>query len=236
MDIASRLDIAMKAAGIVSQSALARASGVPQPTINRILKAVGKRGPESHTIVQLARACNVSFEWLHEGKGSMTRTSDVESASLAGGQRQVKIADDDNVSEFVRVPMLETRLHAGTPGFGGDAEYDDGVRATLSRHWVEEKRLSADQLFAMKVTGDSMYPTLKAGNVVIINKADCSPLDGELFAVNHHGKALVKRLERDVGVWYLVSDNSLPEFRKRPVLDEHTTVVGRVVKMERDFI
>lgn len=74
MSIASRLDEAMNAAKIPSQSALARASGIPQPTINRILKGVGKRGPEAHTIVQLAAACNVTFEWLHEGTGPKSRS------------------------------------------------------------------------------------------------------------------------------------------------------------------
>ncbi|RFP32450.1 helix-turn-helix transcriptional regulator [Duganella sp. BJB476] len=73
MTIATRLDEAMQAARITSQSALARASGVPQPTINRILKGPGKKGPETATIAKLAAACNVTFEWLHEGIGQISR-------------------------------------------------------------------------------------------------------------------------------------------------------------------
>lgn len=75
MTIASRLDEAMKAARFPSQAALARASGVPQPTINRILKGNGKNGPETGTLIKLAAACNVTFEWLHEGIGSSRRAS-----------------------------------------------------------------------------------------------------------------------------------------------------------------
>lgn len=75
MTIASRLDEAMKAARIPSQAALARASGVPQPTINRILKGMGKNGPESGTLSKLAAACNVTFEWLHEGIGTPSRVA-----------------------------------------------------------------------------------------------------------------------------------------------------------------
>ncbi|WP_343743322.1 helix-turn-helix transcriptional regulator [Herbaspirillum huttiense] len=67
MTIGDRLDKAMQEAGFPSQSALSRASGVPQPTINRILKGGGKKGPETETIRRLAMACNVSFEWLNEG-------------------------------------------------------------------------------------------------------------------------------------------------------------------------
>lgn len=86
MDIASRLDEAMKAARIPSQSALSRASGIPQPTINRILKGVGAKGPEAHTLVKLAAACNVSFDWLHEGKGRRERVD--AAADHAPGESQ----------------------------------------------------------------------------------------------------------------------------------------------------
>jgi transcriptional regulator with XRE-family HTH domain len=71
--VSTRLDEAMRKAGF-SQNALARASGVPQPTINRILKGPTKQGPETDTLRKLARACNVSFEWLHEGIGEAPRT------------------------------------------------------------------------------------------------------------------------------------------------------------------
>jgi transcriptional regulator with XRE-family HTH domain len=68
MTIGNRLDQAMKAARIKSQSELARISGVPQATISRILKGVGAKGPETETIKKLARACKVSFSWLNEGE------------------------------------------------------------------------------------------------------------------------------------------------------------------------
>lgn len=68
MTIGNRLDQAMNAARIKSQSELARISGVPQATISRILKGVGAKGPETETIKKLARACKVSFSWLNEGE------------------------------------------------------------------------------------------------------------------------------------------------------------------------
>ena len=64
-----RLDKAMQDARIKSQSELARQSGVPQPTINRILNGESKRGPETATLVALAKATGVEFLWLLEGRG-----------------------------------------------------------------------------------------------------------------------------------------------------------------------
>lgn len=71
-EIASRLDEAMLLRGFKSQSALARASEVPQPTINRILKGGGKSGPETGTLKKLASALRVRFEWLSDGQGEMS--------------------------------------------------------------------------------------------------------------------------------------------------------------------
>lgn len=65
MNVGDRLDEAMKKAGYRTQNALADASGVPQPTIARILKGGGKRGPETETVKRLATACGVTFSWLN---------------------------------------------------------------------------------------------------------------------------------------------------------------------------
>ena len=69
MGIGKRLDEVMLEAGYKSQAELARASGVPQPTISRILKGSGKKGPETETIRKLAESCRVNYDWLTTGNG-----------------------------------------------------------------------------------------------------------------------------------------------------------------------
>jgi phage repressor protein C with HTH and peptisase S24 domain len=234
MTISNRLDEAMKAAGIPSQNALARLSGVPQPTINRILKGVGKKGPEAHTVQPLAEACNVAFQWLFEGTGPMKRASKQDSDETPAQMLRISVDDKDS-EKFVGVRMLTRVLHAGVDGVDGDFEYDDGIALSLPLDWVHAKRLDPAKLVALKVKGQSMYPTMREGDVVIVNTGDREPVDGDLFAVNHHHKPVVKRLERESGIWYLASDNRLPAYSRRPV-EEDTEIVGRVVRMQVDFI
>lgn len=63
MGIAERIDALMQKRNLkISQSALARLSGVPQSTVNRILK--GGTVPELATVRKLAAALNVSALWL----------------------------------------------------------------------------------------------------------------------------------------------------------------------------
>jgi transcriptional regulator with XRE-family HTH domain len=80
-----RLDKAMQDARIKSQAELARRSGVPQPTINRILNGESKRGPETATLVALANATGVEFAWLLEGRGPQNPGG---SAAASGVLRQ----------------------------------------------------------------------------------------------------------------------------------------------------
>lgn len=233
MNIATRLDEAMQAAGIRSQAELARRSGVPQPTINRILKGVGKKGPEAHTIKPLAEACNVAFVWLFEGIGPMER----EHVTASGADAEtIRVSVEDGESgKFVGVRMLKRVLHAGIDGHDGDLEYDDGVVLSLPLDWVLAKGLNPSALVALRIKGQSMYPTMSEGNIAIVNTLDRIPVDGKLFAVNHNQKPVVKRLELESGIWYLSSDNKLPEYARRRV-DEGTEIVGRVVTMQVDFI
>ena len=63
--IADRIDTAMKLAGFKSQAELARASGVPESTIARILK--GGTLPSVENIAAIAAACKRSIDWIVNG-------------------------------------------------------------------------------------------------------------------------------------------------------------------------
>lgn len=225
----------MKAAGFDSQSGLARASGIPQPTINRILKGVGRKGPEAHTLVQLAQTCNVSFEWLHEGVGPMERMPRAASTGSVPGARRVVVADDDS-AEFVQVQKVKLCLSAGITGFQTEPDARDGQTISVPRQWLERNRYIPEHLIAVKVKGSSMEPALYEDDIVIINTADTNPVDGCVYAVNYEGEAVVKRMERDAGQWWLASDNKDPKYGRKSCRGNECLIVGRVVRKESDMI
>lgn len=67
MDIATRLDHAMRANHINDQSELSRLTGISTSTINRILS--GKlKSPNAFDAVTLAKAVGVSTSWLVTGE------------------------------------------------------------------------------------------------------------------------------------------------------------------------
>jgi len=224
----------MQFANIPSQSALARESGIPQPTINRILKGVGKKGPETNTIVALARACKVSAQWLLDGTGPMTLPNE---EGLNADSRVAVDVKDDNANTFVQIAVVKSFLHAGFDGTDGDFEPDEDEQLTIPRSWLEERGVNPEFVRALRIKGLSMFPTLRPGAIAFVNLADRTPIEGKLFAVNlkAEGKSVVKRLERSGGLWYLASDNDAPEFRSRPVLDGEIVLAGRVAWAIQDF-
>jgi transcriptional regulator with XRE-family HTH domain len=85
------------------QSALARATGVPQPTINRILS--NKSVPESETARKLAGAFGVSITWLLSGEGPKF-VRDLEEATVAQATTaypDVSVTEKMDVEEMISI-------------------------------------------------------------------------------------------------------------------------------------
>lgn len=93
--IGHRLSLAMETPRppfkqFLSQVDLFSLSRVPQPTISRILKGQGKRGPETETLKKLAAACHVHFNWLNEGIGPQWLDESVTGSSQITVVRKIE--------------------------------------------------------------------------------------------------------------------------------------------------
>lgn len=116
------------------------------------------------------------------------------------------------MSASTRSARWKLRLSAGITGFAIEPETHDGKTIKVPRSWVERNGYHPEKLVAIKVKGESMEPALYEDDVVIINTADNRPADGIVFAINYEGEPVVKRMARDIGEWWLTSDN--PDQRK----------------------
>jgi len=143
-------------------------------------------------------------------------------------------ADDDG---FVQIPMVKLRLAAGITGYQTEPEWRDGGTLGMRRTWLERHDYHPSHLIAIYVKGESMEPALYAGDIVVINTLDTRPVDGAVYAVNYEGEAVVKRLTRDAGQWWLTSDNAEGRrFHRKLCQGDECIVIGRVVRKESDRI
>jgi len=145
------------------------------------------------------------------------------------------VLTDEHSPDQVRIPMVTLRLQAGVMGIQTEPDRRDGGTLGLSMSWVRRKGYDPQQLLAIPVKGESMEPTFYEGDVVVINLADKQPVDNGVYAINYEGEAVVKRMARDAGQWWLMSDN--PDQRRhfrRACHGKECIIIGRVVRREGD--
>ena len=89
-----------------------------------------------------------------------------------------------------------------------------------------------DRLAVIEVQGDSMEPTLRDSDTVLLDMRTPELRDGDIYTLRRGEDLLVKRLRLQGPNWLITSDNT-----SYPVelLDEDTQVIGRVVWLGRTF-
>lgn len=148
---------------------------------------------------------------------------------------RVVIIEEENSPHRYQVPKVTLKLQAGVTGIETEPDMRDGGTLGIARSWVERKGFNPKDLIAIQVRGESMEPTLYEDDTVVINLADKKLVDNGVYAINYEGEAVVKRLSRDAGQWWLMSDN--PDQRKyfrRACQGNRCIIVGRVVRREGD--
>lgn len=235
MSLSERIKLAMSQAGM-SQVDLARACGVKPPSVHGWLSGKSKflRG---ENLLQAARALNVNEDWLATGTGPMQSTDqpkDSPQGLRPGTFMRVEAADSDD-PKLTIIPKVRLRLTAGLSGFEVDPEPYDGSSTTVPTAWIERHGYMREKLIAITVRGESMEPTFYEGDLVIINTADRTPVSGGVYAVNYEGEPAIKRLARDAGRWWLVSDNvDQRRYYRQSFAGDTSQIIGRVVKRETE--
>lgn len=139
--------------------------------------------------------------------------------------------------DLVFVRRVKLHLSAGITGYQTEDDLSDGGVYAVSKEFVEENRLEPARLIALKVRGDSMTPALYDGDTVIVNTADTKLADSHVFAVNYDGEAVIKRLSRDIGEWWLTSDNrDQAKYSRKLCRSRECIIIGRVVKKDSKHV
>lgn len=230
--LAERLTWARKEKNM-TQSELARASGVAQSNIGNLESGARKT---SRTIAQLAAVLGVDALWLEKGGFQRVPISAaIPSSPLSNNVRA--IGDENYNPNTSRIRKVELRLSAGINGLSIEQEVEDGNPIYFRNDWLAARGFNPDNLIATGITGPSMEPGLFEGDTVVVNTADTTPKDGEVFAVNYEGECVVKRLVRDAGIWWLCSDNpDQRRFPRKECADDMCVVIGRVIHKQSERI
>lgn len=211
--IAKRLELLR-----LSQSDLARKVGVAQGTIAHLIS--GRSRSSSH-LHKIAAALETTPTYL---------TGETDDPS-EGYIPQPSTADV--AAELGLVPVRELDLSLGM----GSTYLDMPVTETIRHFPVEWLRLythaSPDKLFFAQGMGDSMEPTMRDSDLLLI---DCSQqnlnISEKIWAITYAGCGAIKRLRPlPSGGVEMMADN--PNVSNATAYDDEMHILGRVVAVVR---
>ena len=155
-------------------------------------------------------------------------TAQDASTPLPSGRDPSGTVDD----HYAFIPYLSAKAAAGS---GYENPYVE-ARSTLAfkREWLKHRGAAEKYLVAISADGDSMWPTINSGDVLLIDKSKVDPDHQQIFVLRNSDGIIVKRLVKGpLGNWVIRSDNEdKDEFPDRALLrkdeDEHR-IIGRVI-------
>jgi phage repressor protein C with HTH and peptisase S24 domain len=213
--------------GLTTQAEIARELNMSSQTVNNWeARGISQRG-----LIAAQAVIGCSATWLDTGEGPMV-VAPTSPTPIPVDARQVVPLDEESPLLY-KIPKVTLKLQAGVTGFQPEPDRRDGGTMGLAKRIVDRRGYDPAHLIAIEVKGESMEPTLYEGDTVIINLADKALMDNAIYAVNYEGEAIVKRLSRDMGQWWLSSDN--PDQRKyyrRACRGNECLVIGRIVWRE----
>lgn len=217
-----------EAASVSTLDALATYLGKDLTTV-RVWKT--RKKVPSEVLNDVSRRTGRSVAWLEgypdagsAGEGSANVT---KALSLVTTAKQVnpKRGGDD----FYFVPEVDVAASMG-PGAEVDSEEIIGKFA-FRRNWLRQKGLRPEMLAVVRASGDSMFPTVQDGDILLIDRAvDGFKSDG-IYLIEQSNHLQCKRLQLRMGDGVIVkSDN--PAYEAQTLSAKQAAglrIAGRVV-------
>jgi phage repressor protein C with HTH and peptisase S24 domain len=194
------------------------------------------RGVPKAKIIEASKIFGANPAYIEEGalpKFVARAAQDIPAVVRRSPSERVQL---DEHPELVQVSRVKFKLSAGVSGYAIEHEQGNGKPVFFRQDWFATNGYKPEKLFAVRVSGASMEPSLWDGDLVVINTADTAPHDGEAFAINYEGELVIKRLRRDAGEWWATSDNADQRRFAPKRCTEDVVIIGRVIYKQSERI
>lgn len=213
----------------------ARNCRMPVKTFTSYLEGVE---PSASKLVQLADGLNVNLLWLATGEGPMRPADDATPATNGTSLStmvQMQGLPPSIAADFALIPRLDIRASAGNGALSYDEEVIDFLAFQAS--WLRARNVNPDSARVMTAKGDSMEPTIRDGDVLLVDTSIDRVRDNALYIIVFEGLVFVKRIHMKLnGAILLISDNErYPPEEVTPEAAPRLHVAGRVVWFGRSI-
>ena len=216
--------------------------GIDKATVRNYRK--GKGNAQGQVLSSLVKDFGFNGEWLLSGRGEPFPgaaetypevcgppglTKEQEDRIAASVQEQDKLYPSD---EFVFIKQVAGQISAG-----GGLVPDDSVamRLAFRRDWFSKKGNPSD-MSLIRVSGDSMSPTLLSGDLVLVDHSHKSiSSQGGIYAISIDHEILIKRLQLlfEEGKILVISDNK--KYPSQEISADKITINGKVIWYAREI-
>lgn len=197
---------------------------------------LGNRIPGGEAVAALMRV-GISANWLLTGEGAMLLSDDHPRPAPPAVQTEYGRVSDQVAfmppiphPGFVFVPRYEVEASMGN----GTVIHSEQIVDYLAfrEDWVRTVLcLNPKNLILISSVGDSMEPTLKTNDLLLIDRGSADVRHDDIYAFSSNGELRVKRIQfRINGVLIVKSDN--PQYESEiisPDQIDSIKIIGRVV-------
>jgi phage repressor protein C with HTH and peptisase S24 domain len=215
------------ATGDESVNSLAKRCDIPEATMRGYFKG---RFPTADKAFTIATKLDVNLDWLVGGIGSKERLPDAQSFTGGAIDNRGRI-----MNEIAFIQRLDVQASAGT---GALVVSEDTVDILgFNRNWLRERSINAAAARILDVKGDSMEPTIRDGDILVVDTSINQVRDNAIYVIIYAGNVLVKRvhIKRD-GSLTLISDNERYPREDVPIAEvPDLHIAGRVMWFGRSI-
>lgn len=147
-----------------------------------------------------------------------------------------RLIDIENDPDYPAIHRVSITAKAGVTGYAVDYIDEERPPIFFRRDWYDSNGYKPEKLIAMRVTGESMLPTLNPGDLIVVNTEQKQPKQGIAFLVSYEGEVVVKRLVKDDGQWWLTSDNQDQRRYPRVKCNGETEIIGEVIHLQTSVV
>ena len=213
-----------------SLTGTAIAMGLPRDAIRSVLTG---HDPKLSRVIEISKALGLKFYLKQESREEEnTQKMLQEILSRLPEKKKNKISETAATYTAHHIPVYEVNAAAGA---GALNEHEQVISYVAFRpDWLKKHGLQPDQCGIIRVSGDSMEPTLLDQSAVLVDRNRQRRHTGRIYVVRTEDGLLVKRLNKDKkGNWQLVSDN--PEWDNIP-LPTNAEIIGEVKWSGKTFV
>ncbi|MBB3947256.1 phage repressor protein C with HTH and peptisase S24 domain [Rhizobium skierniewicense] len=192
--------------------AFARKANLSDSTLRQYLKG---SMPGLDKLIAISEASGVTLDWLAADRGPMRLSPESHVADIAVHHAdgtttlyEMKNGEAGKKAELTLVPRFDISASAG----GGQIAYQEQAVELIAFQsaWLRSIGVSPDFARIITARGDSMEPTIRDGDQILIDTSVEEVRDNGIYCVVYGNMLLVKRVHpRMNGSLQLISDNDV---------------------------